>query len=85
MSTCRHSPSPIKWNTETRNLKVDDVVIIVDANAQRGLWPLARVAEILPGDDGRVRVVKLVTRNGSLTRPASQVCLLEESLPPMKG
>ena len=42
-----------KWNTETRNLKVDDVVIIVDANAQRGLWPLARVAEILPGDARR--------------------------------
>ena len=69
-----------KWQTEARNLQVDDVVLIVESDAPRGLWPLARVTEVLPGPDGRVRTVRLITTTGAtFTRPATKVPLLEEA------
>jgi hypothetical protein len=67
-----------RWLSETRNLAKDDVVLIMDHNAPRGHWPLGRVMELLPGRDGRVRVVKVKTASGELIRPAAQICLLEE-------
>jgi hypothetical protein len=66
-----------KWKGEVPNLKVDDVVLIVDNCAPRGQWKLARIVEIMPGSDGRVRVAKVKTSSGYLTRPVSQLCLLE--------
>ena len=66
-----------KWNRETRNLSVNDVVLLVDESVPRGFWPLARVIEVMPGRDGRVRVCKIKTKNGIYTRPVSQVCFLE--------
>ena len=68
-----------KWLCEVRNLKEGDLVQIVDNNAPRGQWSLARVLEVFPGEDGRVRVVKVKTATGVLTRPVAQLCFLEES------
>ena len=68
-----------KWTEEVPNLKVDDVVLINDNNEARGRWPLARVVEICPSSDGRVRVVKVKTPSGVLTRPVARLCLLEEA------
>lgn len=39
-------------------------------------WPLSRIIQIIPGQDSRVRVVKLKTRGGILTRPVTKLCLL---------
>lgn len=66
-----------KWNSEQPNLKVGDIVVIVDHSAPRGYWPLGRVLDLDLGRDNRVRAVTLRTKNGSLVRPASQVCLVE--------
>lgn len=41
-------------------------------------WPLGRVSEILPGKDGVVRVVKLKTASGELTRPVSKLVVLPQ-------
>ncbi len=68
-----------KWTEENPSLKVDDVVLLSDSNEPRGQWPLARVVEVCPGPDGRVRVVKVLTKNGVLTRPVAKLRLLEES------
>jgi hypothetical protein len=68
-----------KWTSEKPNLKPDDVVLVVDRNAPRGHWPLARVLEVFPGRDGRVRVVKVKTASGEYERAASELCLLEEA------
>lgn len=42
-------------------------------------WPLGRIIEIFPGRDGKVRVVKLKTATGYLTRPVQRLYHLELS------
>ena len=69
-----------KWQKDNRNLQVGDVVLMVEPAVPRGLWPLARVTEVLPGPDGRVRTVRLATATGgTYTRPATKTALLEQS------
>ena len=46
-----------KWRDKKDNLKIGDVVLVADQNTPRGQWPLGRVQELFPGQDGRVRVV----------------------------
>ncbi|XP_068741904.1 uncharacterized protein [Montipora capricornis] len=50
-----------KWKVERRNVRVDDVLIVQDSNAVQGKWTIARVTNVYPGRDGRVRNVKLRT------------------------
>ncbi|XP_035232353.1 uncharacterized protein LOC118204140, partial [Stegodyphus dumicola] len=50
-------------------LKVGDIVLIGCENLKRVNWPIARVQELCTSRDGRVRVVKVKTRNGILIRP----------------
>ena len=66
-----------KWGTERRNLEENDVVLVVDQNSPRGIWPLARVVRALPGPDGRVRTALVKTRTGEYVRPVAKLCLLE--------
>ena len=69
-----------KWQEPRRNVAVGDVVMIMDHPLPRDQWKLGRVEEIKPGDDGRVRVVRLRTQGGELTRPVSKLCLLEAAV-----
>ena len=48
-----------KWNVDRRNLCVDDFVMVQDSNALRGKWITGRVKEAYPGQDGKVRNVKV--------------------------
>lgn len=47
--------------TPKENLKVGDLVLLVDVNYSRGEWPTARVVEVMPSSDGFVRTVKVKT------------------------
>ena len=77
---CLETPIHRRKRQTKGNLQADDVVLIVESDTPRGLWPLARVTEVLPGPDGRVRTVRLITTTGAtLTRPATKVALLEEA------
>ena len=69
-----------KWPEPRRNVAVGDVVMIMYHPLPRDHWKLGRVEEIKPGDDGRVRVVRLRTQGGELTRPVSKLCLLEAAV-----
>ena len=69
-----------KWNIPTRNFVVGDLVLIADKNIPRSNWLLARITEIHRSKDNVIRVVKLKTKFGTYTRPAANLCLLEESL-----
>ena len=51
------------------DLKVNDLVWILDDFTPRGLWPLAKVKEIYTSSDGLVRSVKLRTIHGEKARP----------------
>lgn len=67
-----------KWNDEQRNFREGDLVLIVEDISPRGLWPKARVIETYPGEDGRVRSVRVKTASGSVYhRPVSKLCFIE--------
>ncbi|XP_013392383.1 uncharacterized protein LOC106160350 [Lingula anatina] len=66
-----------KWIKPERNIHVDDVVLLVDDVLPRGNWPLARVVNIFPGDDGLVRKVRVRTQNSMLVRPVTKCVFLE--------
>ena len=61
----------------SRDIKVGDIVLIGSDNSKRVDWPLARVKELIPGKDGNVRVVRLVTTNGEFIRPIQRIFPLE--------
>ena len=65
---------------EKDNLKIGDVVLVVDNNSPRGCWLFDRVIKTFPGRDGKVRVAEIKTKNSTLTRPISKLCLLEEAV-----
>lgn len=75
LNRLQHRP---KWIQPTQNLKVDTVVLIRDDFEYPLKWPLAKIIEILPGSDGKVRAVKLQTQDGVCTRSIAKVCPLPE-------
>lgn len=62
-----------KWNQEQQPLKVGDLVLIVDPGAPRNMWPKAIIQQVFPGADGRVRLVEVRTKMGTLRRSAGRV------------
>lgn len=80
-----------KWRKNRRNIKVDDIVLLQDDLAPRNEWKMARVTEVYPGSDNRVRRIKLLVsdthdKGGSYTaktvvleRPVQRVVTLLEA------
>lgn len=65
-----------KWNADRRNVRVGDVVMTADSNAVRGKWTIARIIQVYPGPDGKVRNVKLKTVSGEYRRPISKLAVI---------
>ena len=63
----------LKWNKETDNLKVGDIVYVTDDNSAPLQWPLARVSNVYNGPDQFVRVVKVKTSAGEYSRPVHKL------------
>ena len=56
-----------KWNKPQRNLAVNDIVLLLDENTPRSIWPLGRVIEVYSNrGDGLVRSAKVKTRSTEL-------------------
>ena len=49
-------------------MKVDELVLLKD-DSPRCLWPMGRVVEAVPDQDGRVRKVKLVCAISKGSKP----------------
>ncbi|GFU74499.1 DUF5641 domain-containing protein [Trichonephila clavipes] len=60
-------------------IKEGYIVLIGDTNSKRIYWPLAKVIKLIPGRDGRVRVVEVSTSSGSFLRPIQRLYPLEVS------
>lgn len=58
-----------KWTKGVPNVKIDDMVVVVDNQNPPLLWRLGRIVELFPGTDGHVRVARILTRAGSVVRP----------------
>lgn len=67
-----------KWNQQRRNMKVGDVVLVVEPGTSRGQWPLGRITQTMPGTDGHVRVVRVQIGENNFVRPITRLCFLEE-------
>jgi len=62
-----------RWIKGQENVKVGDLVVIKDNLSSPLVWKLGRIRELLPGPDGVVRVVKLLTNQGLITRPVVKI------------
>lgn len=49
----------VKWHTERRNVKQEDIVLVKGSNAVRSSWKLTQVMTATSGSDGKVRNVIL--------------------------
>ena len=67
-----------KWTRPRANLRVGDVVIIIDPALLKsnGRWPLGRVIEARPGSDNLVRVATVRTETSTYTRPITKLAYL---------
>ena len=66
-----------KWLKDQRDVRVGDLVLILDENVPRNKWNLGRVTEVFVGRDSRVRSAKVKTSSTELHRPVLKLCLLD--------
>ncbi|XP_062706872.1 uncharacterized protein LOC134283936 [Aedes albopictus] len=66
-----------KWFTETKPIKVNDIVIIVDPKLARNCWPKGRVIGIKKSTDGQVRSATVQTSSGIYERPTVKLAVLD--------
>ena len=48
-----------KWNTPEQNLKIGDIVMLVEADKPRNQWKVISVDQVFPGNYGLVRNVAI--------------------------
>ena len=63
-----------KWTSSERNLAVRYAVLVVTADTPRGKWLLGRIVEVMPGQDGKVRVTKVLVGGKTVNRPVVRLC-----------
>ena len=66
-----------KWTEVKQDLKVGDVALVISPNTPQGHWPLERVIEVYPGQDGHVRVAEVQVGKNQITRFISKLCQLK--------
>lgn len=65
-----------KWLSPSSHPQVGELVLIHDDNLPPLQWKRGRIARLLPGKDGVVRVVDLTTSSGTLRRPVMKIARL---------
>ncbi|GFU22779.1 integrase catalytic domain-containing protein [Trichonephila clavipes] len=62
---------------ESRDPQIGEVVLVGDDNKKRLFWALAKIIELIPGRDGKIRTVRLKTQDGKMLRPIQRMYPLE--------
>lgn len=65
-----------KWQQESDNMRVGDMVLLVEDNLPPAKWAIGRIVAVHPGDDGRVRVVTIRTKGSTFKRAVVKVARL---------
>jgi len=65
-----------KWNTNGKEITVDQIVLIKEKNLPCIQWALGRILEIHPGQDDIVRTATIKTCAGTLKRSTKCLCPL---------
>ena len=68
-----------KWTEIKPDLKIGDIVLAISPDCPRAHWPLGRVLEVFPGQDGHVRVAKIQIGQNTVLRPVSKCVLLDSN------
>lgn len=61
---------------DTPNLLPSTVVMVMEPQLPGALWPIGRIHKILPGTDGKVRVVEVKMKGKTYVRPVSRLIAL---------
>ncbi|GBN15418.1 hypothetical protein AVEN_172426-1 [Araneus ventricosus] len=61
----------------SRNPQVGEIVLVGDDYKKPLFWVLAKIVELIPGRDGKIRTVKLKTQHGTVLRPIQRIYPLE--------
>ncbi|XP_046619726.1 uncharacterized protein LOC124304951 [Neodiprion virginianus] len=65
-----------KWLQARDNIKKGHLCLIRNEITPPSKWPLGRIIETLPGNDGLIRVAVIKTATTTLTRPINKIVLL---------
>ena len=65
-----------KWFKIRDNLKIGDIILVIDKDYPRSKWNMGLVIQVYPGDDGLVRSAKVKTSFGTYDRPITKLTLL---------
>ena len=66
-----------KWQVPQEDIRVNDIVLVVDETSARGDWPLGIVTEVNNGRDGFVRSAKVKVGDSFKLRPVTKLIQLE--------
>ncbi|XP_039531977.1 uncharacterized protein LOC120482073 [Pimephales promelas] len=69
-----------KWRSDGKEMAVGQVVLVIDNQLPRALWPVGIVTETCPGADGRIRTAKVQVKGKIYMRPVVKLI----PLPPMR-
>jgi len=67
----------VKWLRQQKNVKIGDIVMVLDDNTPRAHWSLARVIATYPGKDDVVRVVEVRVGDKVYKRPVHRLVPLD--------
>lgn len=65
-----------KWTRNSPELQIGDVVFFYGTSTSPLNWPIGRIENLHPGQDGISRVATIRTSNGRLTRPLNKLVIL---------
>ena len=66
-----------QWHDKKRNMKAGDVVMYLEQGTARGRYPLGRIEQAYPGEDGNTRVVDVMIKGKVYRRPVNRLVPLE--------
>ena len=73
-----------KWLKPRKNLKVNDLVLMVDKRYPRGQWHKMVVQEVFGDKDGMVCQVVIRAKGSKFKRHVHELCLIEEATEDIK-
>ena len=65
-----------KWLKDGKQLKPNQVVLIVDPQLPRALWPVGKVITTYPGAVGRIRTAAIKVKDRTYIRPVARLVQL---------
>jgi len=66
-----------KWTKDSNVLKEGDVVLIMESDLPRNVWPKGIIVKTYPSNDGRVRIVDVKIKDHIYKRPAVKIIKLD--------